>query len=285
MSNITKSGMSIFYILPKGIDVLMYALVQAVATISGLKVGNKTLQSASSVKFVEGYLTNDELRQEVDNYITSIDISKLQLHSTITSHDKTKNTVFDPMKPITDSKTVGKFVGWAQKEENPFILFHNTASLTVNGKLCKVEELGDLHDRLKWAGATQLFFVSKETDVAKISARPDLVFSLSSIHDEELPTIRATLKSATARFQGTVMPIEWVLDFQKDGSWLVAETNRTKMQDEAIKGLGFAGFNRKQIARKLGGIDATTVGRHLKVMEANGEVILSGHDILPPKES
>ncbi len=277
-----KSGMSIFYILPKG-DFLMFAIVQAAASMAGLKVGNNSLPRASSLIFVEGYLTKSELCQELDLYDTVVDTSKIILHSVPTYHEETKNTPFDPIKPITDGKSVDKLVGWAIEEENPIVIFHDTISLTGGGRLCKIDDFGNLHDRLRRAGATQLYFVRREAEIEKITPRPDLIFNISKVNADEKPTIKVTLNSSLARFQDWIMPTELALNFEENGTWSVEETNSTKMLDEAIKGLGFVGNNRIEIAKKIGTLDASTVGRHLKTMEAKGEVILHGHKILPPK--
>lgn len=274
-----REGVSIIFIQPKNIDLTPFALYQAAGSLSGLKFGDHQLPPASSVLFVEGQKITAELQKDIKSCECDFDQGKLQLLSMKTYKSTIKASSTNPDIPVTDSVIVDQVVEHAKAEKQLCVIFHDLQSLTAGGTLCKPADFRDLHNRLKAAGAIQLYFVHTEAEATQIAVKPDLVFNISKVSDTFLPTIRLNVISSSARIQDTILPLELELEYGQDGSWKVEASANYQTQEEAIKSLALMGKTHKQIAEILGNTSASTVGRRLKKMEKQGLIIIKGHRV------
>lgn len=274
----TNVALSIFVVNPKNIDLLPFTILQTIGALDGLKYGEIVLPKASSVMLVEGHWDVEKLQLEVMSCDYPKDLSQIKLWSMPTYHRTILNPEVDEMVPLVDERIADKLTEWAQKEKNPMVVYHDIKSLTVGGKICKAEDFRRLHDSLKVLGASQIFFVNKPAEIEKITTRPDIVFDVSKVDDGN-QTIRLSQISAIARLQDAVLPVELTLDSNADGKWCVSTSMSREDQDCAIKALAILKKTRKEIAESLGNISPSTVGRRLKAMAKNNEIIIDGHDV------
>lgn len=276
----TKKAVSIFFICTKGLDVEMFAILQTLGLLTGLRYGSFQLATASSVLFVEGHKTVNEIASDFATCAYAQDLSRIKILSMPTYNTEKKANILDQDITVVNPTVIEEIEDYAGGEEQPSVVFHDFHSLSAGGVLCKGYDLRDLHNRLKTKGVFQLYFVNSEAEAMQIAVKPDLVFIITKNSDAELhPTIKVSLHSAPARLQDTFLPLELELIFGELGTWRVETSLKEADQDAAIKSLAKLRYNHKRIASVLGNISPSTVGRRLHAMQERGEIIIKGHRV------
>lgn len=276
----SKKGKSIFFVTPKGLDVSPFTILQAIASLTGLKFGRLELPAASKVMIVDGCRSAGEIITEVAKCEYEKDLSKILVLSMASYNGNVKASTVDPEIPVVDKGVVDELEIFANGEDQPYVIFHDLHSLSAGGTLFKAQDLRDLHNRLKARGTVQLYFVNSETEAMQIAIKPDIVFIITKNSDAELhPTIKVTLHSASVRLQDTILPMELELIFDEQGAWRVETSLNEADQDQAIKSLAKLRNSHKKIAAVLGNISPSTVGRRLHAMQERGEIIIKGHSV------
>ncbi len=285
LSTSSKKGKSIFFITPKGLDVSSFSILQAIASLTGLKFGRLELPPASKVMIVDGCKSAGEIRTEVATCEYEKDLSKILVLSMASYNVNVKASPVDPDIPVVEKGVVDALEKFSNDEDQAYIIFHDLYSLSAGGTLFKASDLRDLHNRLKARGSIQLFFVNSETEAMQIAIKPDLVFVIAKNSEAELhPTIKVSLHSASVRLQDTFLPIELELLFGEHGTWRVETSISEVDQEHAIRYWVKRGKTHKEIAQILGCISATTVGRRIKDMKERDESIIKGNKVRDAKK-
>ncbi len=289
-SDSSQDGATIIFIQPKNVDLIPFAMLQATGSLMGLSFGDYSLSPCTRALFIDGSKSAAELQKEFKFCGSGVGLEKMKLLSMKSYNIEKKAAPAGQDVPVTHSAIVNKLEILAQRKNDDegqavdlgqlCVIFHDMQSLTAGGILCKPADFQDLHNRLKAAGAHQLYFVNSEAEAFQVAVKPDLVFNINKVCDAILPTIRLTLSSSSARIQDTILPVELELHFNDSGTWTVKESVQRNDQEEAIKVLALMGKTYKQIADTLGNISASTVGRRLHGMQKRGEIIIDGHRVI-----
>lgn len=261
------NGTSIFFVCPKGLDLSFFAVLQGLASLTGLKFGDYELSPSSNVLFVDGYRSATALKEDFATCEYATDLSKIKILSMVTYNDESKASSLDPEVSVVDASIVDKMVEYAKSEGNLCVIFYDLHSLRVGKSICKASDFTTVHSRLKDQGAIQLYFVNSEAEAMQVAVKPDLVFLITKVNGAGNPTIRLSLNTAKARVQDSILPINLELIFSQGGSWKVETSMSRADQDEAIRALKKLDYTHKEIAAALKDISAATICRRLQVMK------------------